>query len=193
MANLNIKMECVVCYRKSDEEEDPRIKATFVTLPCEGTQHLNQKHTMCFHCFIANHMTSRGTCPVCRDNYMDFVGGSAELIQNESFDRMSLAGNLASPIPPPEVISWQDAEIYDSEIYFEQPVEEEQPVETFEEFARYVMEHLSYDVDEPDDVLIITGPEQEPEPPLNCCIVCGIDMGEENPRQYCEKTYCPEL
>lgn len=175
-------MECVICYCKSDEEEDPRINATFVTLPCEGTQHLNQKHTLCFHCFIANHTTSRGTCPVCRDNYMEFVGGAAELIQDVSFDRMSLASNLASPIPPPEVIDWQDAEDY-FEQQDQQPIEEE-PLETFEEFARYVMEHLSY---EPDDELIIS------EPPLNCCIVCGIDMGEENPRQYCEKTYCPEM
>ena len=26
---------------------------------------------------------------------------------------------------------------------------------------------------------------------MNKCIVCGIDMGECNPRQYCCKTYCP--
>ena len=25
----------------------------------------------------------------------------------------------------------------------------------------------------------------------NYCISCGIDMGENNPRQYCCKTYCP--
>lgn len=183
-------MECVICYLKSDEEEDPRINATFVTLPCEGTQHLNQKHTLCFPCFIGNHTTSRGTCPVCRDNYMNFVGGA----QYVSFDRMSLASNLSSPIPPPEVIDWQDAEIYfeqqeQQQLEEEQqPLEEEQPLETFEEFARYVMDNLSY---EPDDELIITEPE--PEPSLNCCIVCGIDMGEENPRQYCKKTYCPEM
>jgi len=24
----------------------------------------------------------------------------------------------------------------------------------------------------------------------NRCVVCGIDMGECNPRQYCCKTYC---
>jgi len=23
------------------------------------------------------------------------------------------------------------------------------------------------------------------------CVVCGISMGKCNPRQYCEKTYCP--
>ena len=186
-------MECVICYLKSDEEEDPRINATFVTLPCEGTQHLNQKHTLCFPCFIGNHTASRGTCPVCRDNYMNFVGGAAEFfIQDVSFDRMSLASNLSSPIPPPEVIDWQDAEIYFEQPEQQQPLEEEQPVETFEEFARYVMDHLSY---EPDDELIITEPEpeQQHEPSLNCCIVCGIDMGEDNPRQYCEKTYCPEM
>jgi hypothetical protein len=25
---------------------------------------------------------------------------------------------------------------------------------------------------------------------INRCIICGIDMGECNPRQYCGKTYC---
>ena len=26
----------------------------------------------------------------------------------------------------------------------------------------------------------------------NKCIVCGVDMGECNPRQYCCKYYCPK-
>ena len=26
----------------------------------------------------------------------------------------------------------------------------------------------------------------------NKCIICGLDLGETNPRQYCCKTYCPE-
>jgi hypothetical protein len=25
---------------------------------------------------------------------------------------------------------------------------------------------------------------------INKCLVCGVDMGECNPRQYCGKTYC---
>lgn len=25
----------------------------------------------------------------------------------------------------------------------------------------------------------------------NYCTICGIDLGECNPRQYCEKTFCP--
>ena len=25
----------------------------------------------------------------------------------------------------------------------------------------------------------------------NYCVSCGVDMGENNPRQYCRKTYCP--
>jgi hypothetical protein len=25
----------------------------------------------------------------------------------------------------------------------------------------------------------------------NLCIGCGVDMGRDNPRQYCRKTYCP--
>lgn len=28
---------------------------------------------------------------------------------------------------------------------------------------------------------------------LSRCIVCGEDLGTENPRQYCCKTYCPQL
>lgn len=27
---------------------------------------------------------------------------------------------------------------------------------------------------------------------LNLCTVCGIDLGEQNPRQYCNKGYCPK-
>ncbi len=26
---------------------------------------------------------------------------------------------------------------------------------------------------------------------INRCLGCGVDMGECNPRQYCQKTYCP--
>jgi len=26
---------------------------------------------------------------------------------------------------------------------------------------------------------------------VNRCLGCGVDMGECNPRQYCQKTYCP--
>ena len=26
---------------------------------------------------------------------------------------------------------------------------------------------------------------------INRCVVCGVDMGDCNPRQYCMKTYCP--
>jgi hypothetical protein len=25
----------------------------------------------------------------------------------------------------------------------------------------------------------------------NFCVVCGINMGDNNPRQLCKKTYCP--
>lgn len=25
----------------------------------------------------------------------------------------------------------------------------------------------------------------------NFCIICGENLGEYNPRQYCRKTYCP--
>jgi hypothetical protein len=27
---------------------------------------------------------------------------------------------------------------------------------------------------------------------INRCICCNIDIGANNPRQYCNKTYCPE-
>jgi len=26
----------------------------------------------------------------------------------------------------------------------------------------------------------------------NFCLVCGINMGDGNPRQLCRKTYCPD-
>ena len=26
---------------------------------------------------------------------------------------------------------------------------------------------------------------------INRCIICNVDLGEHNPRQYCCKTYCP--
>lgn len=28
-------------------------------------------------------------------------------------------------------------------------------------------------------------------PPLCHCVICFVDMGDCNPRQYCEKYYCP--
>jgi hypothetical protein len=28
---------------------------------------------------------------------------------------------------------------------------------------------------------------------LNKCTVCGIDLGETNPRQLCNKTWCPKM
>jgi hypothetical protein len=95
-------------------------------------------------------------------------------------DIMTFAGNLSSPIPPPEVLSEFDYDIPNISRQEESItiIDDDGPVETFEEFARYVMEHLSYDTEE--------------EPVINRCIVCGVDMGEDNPRQYCEKTYCPE-
>lgn len=27
----------------------------------------------------------------------------------------------------------------------------------------------------------------------NRCLNCGVDMGDQNPRQLCRKTYCPEV
>ena len=27
---------------------------------------------------------------------------------------------------------------------------------------------------------------------INRCVICGVDMGRSNPRQYCRKWYCPE-
>jgi hypothetical protein len=29
------------------------------------------------------------------------------------------------------------------------------------------------------------------QPYVNRCIICHVDMGEMNPRQYCMKIYCP--
>jgi len=27
----------------------------------------------------------------------------------------------------------------------------------------------------------------------NLCVSCGMDLGYCNPRQYCQKTYCPDM
>lgn len=35
------------------------------------------------------------------------------------------------------------------------------------------------------------GSESESEEYKNLCIICGVDIGSTNPRQYCYKTYCP--
>ena len=32
----------------------------------------------------------------------------------------------------------------------------------------------------------------EVSPYKNLCTICGIDLGYNNPRQYCGKTYCPQ-
>ena len=32
--------------------------------------------------------------------------------------------------------------------------------------------------------------DDENEPIKNLCVVCGVDMGPDNPRQLCRKTYC---
>ena len=33
--------------------------------------------------------------------------------------------------------------------------------------------------------------KNEIKPLANVCVGCGINMGDNNPRQYCYKTYCP--
>ena len=33
---------------------------------------------------------------------------------------------------------------------------------------------------------------EEPQPIQNLCVCCGCDMGPENPRQFCRKTYCDD-
>ena len=38
---------------------------------------------------------------------------------------------------------------------------------------------------------VMTVAYEELDDDLNRCIICGIDMGTMNPRQYCNKTYCP--
>ena len=32
-------------------------------------------------------------------------------------------------------------------------------------------------------------------PATNCwhCLICGLNMGINNPRQYCKKTYCDQM
>ncbi len=135
-------MECSICYNTTDQEENPRIKHTFVTLPCEGTQHLNQKHVLCFHCFIVNHATSHGKCPVCRDNYMEFVGQSHDI----NMDTMTFADNLSSQIDETEIIMRID-DIVENEFGIVPNQEEEINIidETFEEFASYLLQNCQYE------------------------------------------------
>lgn len=49
-------------------------------------------------------------------------------------------------------------------------------------------------IDDPDATQPIDNPEAtQPIDDIyvNRCIVCGVDMGDCNPRQLCCKTYCP--
>ena len=177
-------MECAICYINSS---DVTGRNTFVTLPCETTQHLNQRHTLCFHCFIMNHATSDGKCPLCRDNYMDYVRETHDVPEREYLrvldTTVQFADNSSSPIPPPGIYEdIPEEQLIIIEQHDEMPIVNQSAFipnnpdigETFEEFARYVLENCDQDLQQ------------------NRCIVCGIDMGEDNPRQYCEKTYCPE-
>tara|TARA_B110000967_G_C18820643_1_gene528501 strand:+ start:984 stop:1367 length:384 start_codon:yes stop_codon:yes gene_type:complete len=39
---------------------------------------------------------------------------------------------------------------------------------------------------------IVPDTDTDTEPDIiNRCIICSIDLGVDNPRQYCGKTYCP--
>jgi hypothetical protein len=179
-------MECAICYNRTSDVSE---RDTFVTLPCVATQHLNQRHALCFQCFIVNHATSGGKCPVCRDNYMDYVRETHDVPVPESnyvpAEIISFADNLSSPIqiaddvPEDQLIIIEEPDEmpivndYSRDIIPNNP-DIDEIGETFEEFARYVLANCEYE-------------------PRNQCIVCGIDMGEDNPRQYCEKTYCPEM
>jgi hypothetical protein len=62
---LLLKMECIVCY-ETQETIDEHLKHSFIVLPCEGTRKNNDKHTLCFTCFMRN---ETATCPMCRFNY----------------------------------------------------------------------------------------------------------------------------
>jgi hypothetical protein len=55
-------MECPICYGTEE---------LTVTMPCS----LAHRHTLCFKCFVLNHESSGGSCPVCRADYMTYVRG----------------------------------------------------------------------------------------------------------------------
>lgn len=99
-------MECSICYAKSDEDDNQKTNGTFVVLPCEGTAHLprEQKHSMCFHCFVVNHASTRGICPVCRGNYVDFVRETHNVDVDVYGYEPTLADNFASQIDETEII-----------------------------------------------------------------------------------------
>lgn len=48
-------------------------------------------------------------------------------------------------------------------------------------------------VEEPAFWMIINGRMDSLEEVVNRCLGCGVNMGHNNPMQYCMKTYCPSL
>ena len=39
---------------------------------------------------------------------------------------------------------------------------------------------------------LINSSMEKDESYVNRCVICGVDMGDCNPRQLCMKTYCPD-
>jgi hypothetical protein len=134
-------MECSICYIKSNEEENHRINATFVTLPCEGMQ----KHVLCFRCFIMNHATSHGKCPVCRNNYMEFVAETYDIGLEQS-DALIFADNLSSQIDETEIIMRMHDMVVNDVATIPNQEEINIIADTFEEFASYLLENCEYEL-----------------------------------------------
>ena len=58
-----------------------------------------------------------------------------------------------------------------------EPLQEDQPKSPISEY---------YDIVERWEVV-----DDQQKEIKNLCVGCGVDMGHDNPRQYCKKTYCP--
>lgn len=233
-------MECSVCYKRADDiETDIRIKMSFITLPCEATQYSDEKHVMCFPCFITNHTVNQGVCPVCRDNYMHFVNSVNGTTTNgmmtndewiastiEYYYVPELASNLTSPLESQEPLNQQALSelselvlrpLSELEMHSQLPppiiVNEEDYNEPFAASlasSTHLPLVVAEDIDDED--AFISLPElteddlahieecerlfyERSETPIedNYCTACGIPIGVNNPRQLCEKTFCPSL
>jgi hypothetical protein len=58
-------------------------------------------------------------------------------------------------------------------------------------YNTFSAENGSYFVDKPYELGVKQFYKCVDNDKSNYCISCGVDMGENNPRQYCRKTYCP--
>lgn len=179
-------MECVICYNSNVNEH-----TTYVTLPCESTIRSDIKHILCFNCFIMNHHTNMGYCPMCRGNYMEQITQNFPNIFEAVPNYESVLDGLSPiEISREEIINeWLDIENHPTSIIYDN-----QELVQFVSFTEFIEELTNDDASSADSPITAEQyTEQENSTTItNYCIICNRDIGIDNPRQYCEKTYCPE-